>query len=683
MQIKELIFDTKDPMSQVESFVYEPSNVEEEKLGHLFIMGRIRNLERTSFYLINLLASRIKREYYLNPHRNPSLAFELSLKEANQVLKENEERINWFGNLDFFIAILLEKKLYFTFIGKIKVFILRGIEIIELTKDYTFNKNLLFPFSFVLEGNIKKGDSLIFSTSNVFSKEKLINLGEDLLSLEKKKLMKLIEDEEKGVALFINIEKEAKAVERIDTIFEKPKKVENIFKKLLPRIKKLTLFLSSLKGKISIMGEKWKEKIKPLVKIISLKKREKLKPELKPEEKKEKLSQIIPFKESLSKRLSFSPRKSLREYLEETRLDITSASLKKSSKKVIIGIIILMIGVVFLWFFNYQRNKEMKVVKEIITMVKNKKTEARNVLIYNDKEKALLLLSESLNLLEDIKAKIKEEEIKNLKKEIENEIIKISGKKVLSELTPIFEIKKEEKYKPERILLTKEEIHLFSTGSDLVYKWNLFKREGIFSKEKNNILVGTLLKEKPFYIFEPGPVIIGKKEKILPIELPSENFSLDEIDSFENYLYVFDKNQGEILKYKIEENEIILLGSWLKEEEKEKVKGAISIAIDGEIYLLFPNGDIKKFYKGKLKEEIKPQISPNIKNATKIFTSPENNFLYLLEPIQKRIIILEKNGNVKEQLEIPQCKNIKDFFPEKNDKKIYFLCENKVFEHAF
>ena len=111
MRIKELIFDVKEPTVYCESFVYEPSNVEEERLGHLFMIGRIRNVSETSFYLINLLASRIKREYYSNYHRSMEVATESALKEGNKLLKENEERINWLGNLDFLVAAVSQKRI--------------------------------------------------------------------------------------------------------------------------------------------------------------------------------------------------------------------------------------------------------------------------------------------------------------------------------------------------------------------------------------------------------------------------------------------------------------------------------------------------------------------------------------------------------------------------------------------
>ena len=112
MRIKELLFDVKELTVYCESFVYEPSNVEEEKLGHLFMLGRIRNSDESSFYLINLLASRIKREYYNSLRRSANEAFELALKEANKVLKDNEDRINWLGNLDFFVASVVQNRIY-------------------------------------------------------------------------------------------------------------------------------------------------------------------------------------------------------------------------------------------------------------------------------------------------------------------------------------------------------------------------------------------------------------------------------------------------------------------------------------------------------------------------------------------------------------------------------------------
>ena len=225
MRIKEVLFDAKEPTVYCESFVYEPSNIEEEKLGYLFMVGRIRNVPENSFYLINLLASRIKREYYENPRRSPSQAIELALKKGNNVLKENEERINWLGNLDFLVVAVSQRKIYLTCIGKIKAYIIREEKgeqrVIDLIKNLISERDVLFPFSIIITGSIKKNDILIFSTSNIFSKERLLKFGKKLFPIRQERIEEMIQSKESGVALVVETGKTAETIKICFSIYKK------------------------------------------------------------------------------------------------------------------------------------------------------------------------------------------------------------------------------------------------------------------------------------------------------------------------------------------------------------------------------------------------------------------------------------------------------------------------------
>ena len=116
MKIFELHFNPKKRKDIVlDSFIYEPENVEEKKLGSLYIVGRIFNPLPRHSCLLNDLSSIIKKEYFKTSYQNSEQALKQGLKCANESLAALNEQgdVSWLGNLDF--AVLGLKDFIFNF----------------------------------------------------------------------------------------------------------------------------------------------------------------------------------------------------------------------------------------------------------------------------------------------------------------------------------------------------------------------------------------------------------------------------------------------------------------------------------------------------------------------------------------------------------------------------------------
>ncbi len=658
MRIKEIILDKKEPTVYCESFVYEPSNVEEETFGSLFMVGRIRNVSENSFYLINLLASRIKREYYNLKYTSPYYAFEAAMKEGNKVLKENEERINWLGNLDFLIVATDGKKIYFSQIGKMKFFILRENEVIDLIKNLIEEKDVLFPFSTILQSAIKKDDVLVLTTSNIFSKEVLLNEGANLFPIDEEKIAKIINPEESGVSLVVETGETSTVIERLTpalSVLKPPVKIPQVN---LPQKEKLKAGVNkgkevikevANKGK-SILGSKFK-KIEGAI-----------------QERKEKMA----------------PRITVEKMHYSNKFKMKFLKLLKHKGIVAIAISTLVLAFI-LGTAQYKKSQQLNLINQTLKEVKEKINESENYLVYGDKEKAIIALSKGSEALNNIKSNLKKTEVETLKKEIETKIAEISGRKILTNLNPIFEVKEEktkstsEAWQSSGMVLESKNIYLYSENSATLYKWNLDERITKTLKQKTKVLGGTLVDKKIFFLLAPTSVVINEREKTLPIEFPYENFTPTQISGYLNFLYILDSKEGEISKYNVSESKIDSPILWLK--QRNLVKGATSFAIDGNIYVLYADGKIQKFTTGNLKAEFQPPNTyPKIKSAVRIYTSAENKYLYIADAGEKRIIVEDKKGNIVAEYQSESFENLKDVWANSSDNTIYVLANNKVFQ---
>ena len=104
------------------------------------------------------------------------------------------------------------------------------------------------------------------------------------------------------------------------------------------------------------------------------------------------------------------------------------------------------------------------------------------------------------------------------------------------------------------------------------------------------------------------------------------------------------------------------------------------MAIDGSIWIINKENKIDRYYVGKWQEILELNIFPEIEKPEKIYTSPALSYIYLLEPEKKRLIIIDKAGNIIKQFISEKFDNLKDFIVSENGKTIWLLNSSKVYQ---
>ncbi len=104
------------------------------------------------------------------------------------------------------------------------------------------------------------------------------------------------------------------------------------------------------------------------------------------------------------------------------------------------------------------------------------------------------------------------------------------------------------------------------------------------------------------------------------------------------------------------------------------------MAIDGSIWILSEINTISRYHNGQYQTDLIFDFFPAPKKLYKIFTLPHLPYLYLLEPVQNRIIILKKTGEIFKQFQSEKFENLKDFAVSENGKIIYLLNNQAVYQ---
>ncbi|MCX6730092.1 MAG: hypothetical protein NT058_01175, partial [Candidatus Portnoybacteria bacterium] len=181
----------QDPKSRKDSicgvFSYEATNVEDIQLGNLYIVGKISNIPkkqyRNSDFLLGLLVSVIKREFYSNYQRTTLEALESALQSANIYLADFSKKGHtaWIGNLHLACLVFSRDDIHVGQTGKMIVQLFRSGTVSNISKKFEVTEELdpNKTFSNIASGKIEKEDKILIATYdllNVLSTQKIKGL---------------------------------------------------------------------------------------------------------------------------------------------------------------------------------------------------------------------------------------------------------------------------------------------------------------------------------------------------------------------------------------------------------------------------------------------------------------------------------------------------------------------------
>lgn len=177
-EVREIVYCQDAEKCFGDIFVYEPENVEEKALGTLFIIGELQDLPRDSAYVINLLASKIKKEFYVDRKRGTEASLEAALVEANNVLDDMNEQGNeeYVGKLNMACGACKDRMFFISQVGKMQSMLIRGERASEVVNARSDKSSHMFEN--IASGELKDRDLIIIGTPKIFELFSIKKLGE-------------------------------------------------------------------------------------------------------------------------------------------------------------------------------------------------------------------------------------------------------------------------------------------------------------------------------------------------------------------------------------------------------------------------------------------------------------------------------------------------------------------------
>ena len=690
----DLIFD---------SFCYEPENIYEKRLGSLYMVGELRNtLPQNSRFLDNI-AQVIKGKYYAFPLQTPEQSFKESLKKVNEFLagEVSKENVSWLGNLNFAVLSLKPPTTFkekwwgvnFTKVGGLKILLLRAAKIIDIGGNLELQDIEPYPlkiFVNIVSGKLALNDKILVLTKEVFEflsaperNQKSYKPNQDSIQeiakmpvFDEKKLREILKAKEKGlseisgVCLLIDLsETLSKGREEKPKIVTFRKEVEkfSIREALSPLIRllvKVGLILKRVLAVItSFVAPRLKKKLREPV--YKLKNAFHL-PQLKLKLKTKKIK--IPH-------LPFPAISNLRPKIKITE------NLKKGLILALVLFFVLLIG---FFIFQGEEKQQLKKQEEVLNEVQEKMNQAEKFLIFKEEEKANILFKESWKEILPLTEKEGplENEATSLRESIEEHLTSLNKLEKIADPMLIFEFNQKE-FIPQKMVIFRQDLYFFDPYSQNLFKINERGSEGSLIQTLNQKFnLSAPLDDVILFFSKPdkiAPFKNGQFGDSLSLKQPYPDFSFSNFSSFQSGLYFLDSEKGEIIKYTAPlEKGKDSPQLWLNSQTK-KATGSKSMAIDGSIWILKENNNISLYYAGQYQKDLTLDFFPYPKKLYKIIALPNLPYLYILEPIQNRIIILDKTGKIIKQFQSEKFDNLKDFAVSDNGKTIYLLNGLKVY----
>ncbi len=674
MQVFEFHFNPKlKPDLIFDSFCYEPENIYERRVGSLYMAGLLKNALPQNFKLLNNLAKVIKENYYRPALHSSEKQLKESLKTANEFLEKVAKGgdVSWLGNLSFAALSLRDFELNFTKVGDLKIFLLRGGGVIDIDRKLRFQDITPWPlkiFGNIVSGKLAENDIILVLTKDVLE----IFQNQNLLT----EIAKLTTFDERKLTLHQNFGAGLKEI--LKTKGDELSKVSGVC---------LLIFLSKETG---YPAKGW------------VGKKEIISPQSYPKE--------FSFKEVFTPHIKnlcagFTPILNyLKKLIKKPRLGklvsvkLPKLVIPKLSKNLISILALIFFLVLGSLIFQKERAAELREYQSTLNQIQEKVNLAESFLILKEvrpetlKDANLLLKEcwEDIYFLTKIGSSLPKnlgKQISSLENEISKNLYEINKLVEIPEPKLLFEFKPRE-FIPNKLVLTDNNLYFFSP-----YSQNLFKISGpseaeypgggeLIQIEKKFNLAANLDNAIAFYS-KPNQVFIFKDGNFSQVSLeePYADFKGDDdFSSFKSNLYFLDKKTGEIIRYPyFKDSEWGFPQLWLSPQTK-KATEAKSMTVDGSLWILNKDNSIGKYYAGRLQETLKLDIFPYPNNFSKILGLPALPYLYLLEPAQSRIIILNKTGQVIKQFQSKKFDNLLDFSVSEDGKTIYLLNGLKVYE---
>lgn len=714
------------------TFSSKPVPEKERKIGKIFGCISIHAKDPRLPDFINFVVEQIKLNYQLqsSDEKNPA-SLEINIESAleNALSKTNieifayleKEKISFdLKKINILAAVLRERELVFSIAGSINAYLIHqkmngGYQIINVHENYAAIAGEINPLKFFTQtiyGQIHPNDTAVFCTFNVL----------DYLSLEKIKNI-ITQNDHSGSSKYFktilssvsipnhflitlaNVQRNHASKSEIlqdmktfdyeraalhDSIKKLSQSEKNTQNLLNPSLQSsFNKFLRNFQGVVLNYSKQLKNKALSRIALAGAHRQGDKSLRRQKESPAAPKRRLFPWKEPLGKNRFMQSIFLRGKYFIEKFIGLPL----KTKIIGIVGIILFALfieSIIKLSVVNTRR-KENKFVENILREAQVLEDAAEASKIYQDEDAARGLYLKAANVLGEIPEKYKK--LPSLSGKTQTIQKQLEALRYMTTLEDPAILGNWKNIDANAVILP-----WLAYANTLVYAQNE-KNSFILTLDPSTHIIGSLL--PTIQRFPPIKLATNYRNDILLLSRDNTLFSMNvsnnsiqpvplEIETgaeitamktFNNSLYLLDPKNNQIYKYSRTARGFTEYQRWIRDDIVE-ITSAVDFAIDGNLYVMKKSGEIIKLLNGKLANFSLKTIDPPLRDPSKLITSGDSNSLYVLDPAEKRVIVLDKNGSLIKQFTSEAFRDLKDFVVMEKQKRIYVLSQSSVYGFA-
>ena len=692
IKIKDLVISSTKAF--VSSFIYEPKLPREKKYGKILAVADVGIDREKASKIFEIITSYLRQEYYKGSPKNALQNFETSLNKINETLASLAQKgeIDWIGKINVSLLCIKEKSISLSCSGKARVYLFREKDLTDISEGVASKSpSPLKTFTNIVSGSLAPQDKLIISTLpllEVIPKEKIkktLELPPDLVCSTFKQ-----ELPDTNLATLVVEIKKVEEPDKLKSITGIRYPSLEIEEKEPPEEAKAKVPLRETKEKFAKAGETTSRFVR---------------------------GRVIPQASQIFRKVSGviekgKPKETLRRPRASTALfsikweefkkflkDIPKSFMRLPRTSQIFFIAALILLVLFfggISALSCKRKETQKLAQyeDLLSQARDKEKAASDALIYKDEKKAKTLLVEAKSLVDEIlkeekrASKKQRQEAEDLLSKIQGQldktehIVKITDPQVLAnfeEVEPAWDLQK--------LVGIKDKVYSFDSSTNTILRLDEENKQlvtlPVSSQDIGHLLLVSSIKDKNKIVFYTDTPAIAeldieenKLEKI-EIEFSHEDQNIRDLTTYLDKVYLLDIAHNQIYKHSRTISGYSRGATWLNKEIN--LENAQSLAIDGDIWILTSDGTVLKFLTGDLQEFNLETLTKPSDNPTRIITSLDLEYLYIVDPKNKRVVVFDKKGKTKNQYLSDSFDDLKDVYINEAENKMYLLNGKKIY----
>lgn len=328
-----------------------------------------------------------------------------------------------------------------------------------------------------------------------------------------------------------------------------------------------------------------------------------------------------------------------------------------------IGLVVAVVGIGALATSAYSSRSGSKSANESYKVATQKRDEAQAALIYEDTAKAKVLLAEAYLAAQAAAANPRlQSQAQSLMVDLQKQLDTVNGVKRFLDVQPTADFATLNSQLGDQKQATVGQAILFGDGlyavdseNNKIYRYRPGSGEmaivnSLASVDRKLRLVSPFSEEELVFYTNPANLygLNLANNSLAGKALDTGSWAnADSIIGYTNKLYFLDQANNQIWKYQTAPEGFTPIAPYFENGSGVDIAGALDFAINGDVLVLMPDNELKKFTGGAatdFKLQDIPQPYAKLGHITQMFADTGTQ-IYLIDEQNKRLLAFDNNGN--------------------------------------